>query len=429
MIDSANGGQRKDAAQTDISYRYNTPKKAEQARIDEIRDKLSELSGDTQPPSGVEDKNTVPAISQDRKSPYDVMGIDHEGIRYKPTYLGKGGENIVYALSDLPDKVLKVEVEPLMTQIEEAESKGRPITNELTTGQRETLQERLEHENASYNELRTYFGEDHVPHTSKFIRKVPVSERLLGEIYKGKRRTMLDVTLADNEMWTIVAIQEKVPQIGDDKSKSPDVRGGFAELRQRKDIEKYTDIESYKQAYDDATQSLVCNPESASFDLDKFLVIHPDLRPLVSQANENSQLKDSLKDFVLKGMEYTKQTGKGLDLAGEKNILFFENPENNSWNYKLVDALSPHSEEALKEAKGLMEKVIAKEPLVDGEPFALTSAVNYVRTMNGLAKYVGIKEHIDMPQGQTIIPTKLWDILYQGTSEKPSPQKHEEAAV
>jgi len=378
----------------------------EQIRINEVRDELRDISDIKRALSGEKNKNTVPVNLQDSESPLDVSSITQEQIeKYDPKVAGYGGENIVYTLHGHPDVVVKAEMDPLLAQIEGPDSD----MDENADNQIVRLQKSLAKENASYNELRTYFGNEHVPTTRRYVLNVPVSKDTLSAIYKAKRRSVPDVEVKTNELPTIVAIQENVPQITGDKSL--DVRGGFAELRKPADMLPNT--ESYKKAYETATQDLVCNPESgAAFDLDQFLIIHPDLRPLIAQADTNPLLKEPLEDFVKKGMKYSKETGNGLDLAGKKNILFFEKPDQ-SWNYKLVDALSPHSEKVLQRAEGLMEKV-AKEPLVDGEPFALTGAVNYVRIMNGLAKYLDIDEHLEMPHGQDITSDKLWNTLYEG---------------
>lgn len=396
LIDNAFGGQQ------ERPIRPSPPKEdfleiAKKVKIDTVRDELNDML-----------------------DPLDVSDIDHRRVRkYKPKYVGRGGENIVYALPDHPEIVVKAEVEPLMRQVEAAKAEELPVTNKITAQQRADFRERLADENTSYDELLRFFGEDHVPHTNKSILKVPLSKDILETIYRERRAPVPDFTLEAEEMWTLVAIQEKVPQIADDKSL--DVRGGFAERRKP---ENMGDIEKYKQAYYDATQSLVCDPENASFDLDQFLVIHPDLRAIITQTETNPQLKDALKDFVEKAMNYTKQTGKSLDLAGAKNILFFKNPDN-TWSYKLVDALSHYSEVALERAKELVAKIIAREPFVDGEQFAVTSAVNYIRSMNGLAKYLGIEEHIDMPQVGKVTPSEFWDVLYEGKPQPSSNQKQE----
>ncbi len=404
LIDNAFGAQQKDTVQPISTLARATHMLAEQAEIDTVRDELDDIGTQSQ---------SLPANSQDRKAPFDVSDIDHRRVkRYKPEYVGKGGENVVYALPDHPNIVVKAEVEPLKRQIEVAEKEGRPVTNKITDQQREELNEQLAAENTNYNELRTYFGDDHVPQTSKSMLKVPVSKDTLEAVYGTGGPPMPNFTLAANEMWTIVAIQEKVPQIADDKSL--DVRGGFAERRHP------ADEEGYKQAYETATQDLVRNPDSTSFDLDQFLVIHPDLRTTLEKADTNPQLKNSLKDFVQKAMDYSKQTGKGLDLAGAKNILFFENPDN-SWNYKLVDALSPYAEESFKRTKDIMGKVIRHEPLDGDEQFLLTSAVNYQRTVNGLAKHLGIDEHLDMiPYASAISSAELWDLLDENKTQETS---------
>gem|GEM_PF-7105206 len=333
------------------------------------------------------------------------------------TLLGKGGENFVYAIPDNESVVGRVAIEPLIEQLAQVE--GHQDT-EVTTA-RETLQAKLAAENATYDELCAYFGNEHVPQTTRSVSEVTTSREFLEAIHKAKRRDMPNLAQAPADMLTIAAIQEKVPEINDDNSL--DVQGGLAEVRNP----KVMNTEQYRGAYEDATQTLVCDPESPSFDLDQFLVIHPDLRKTLVQADTNSQLKASLTDFVQKAMRYSKETGKSLDLNGAKNILFFENTDN-SWSYKLIDATSPYAEAALTKTKELMEKVVAKEPIEDHiDRHLLRSAVNYQRTLNGLAKQLGIEDHLDMiPHASTVTPSEFWDILYDGGPPESSRQKQED---
>ncbi len=133
-------------------------------------------------------------------------------------------------------------------------------------------------------------------------------------------------------------------------------------------------------------------------------------------------------------MRYSKETGKSLDLNGAKNILFFENTDgntDNSWSYKLVDATSPYAEAALRKTKEIMEKVIAKEPIEDYiDRHLLRSAVNYQRTLNGLAQQLGIEDHLDLiPHASAITPSEFWDILYDGGPPESSSQKQKDEEI
>lgn len=386
---------------------------SDKADIERVREKLSAITGKNGTHSGEVDTSVVSVGSQEGETPFDVNG---------KILLGKGGENFVYDIPDDPSIVARVAIEPLIEQLAQAEGQQSTVA-------RETLQAKLAAENATYDELCTYFGNEHVPQTTRSVRQVPTSREFLETIHKAKGRVMLDVAPVPTNMLTIVATQEKVPQINDPESL--DVRGGLAEARSP----KIMNTEDYKKAYENATQALICNPESASFDLDQFLVIHPGLKPIVDQAREDPQLAASLKEFVQKSMDYSKQTGKSLDLNGAKNILFFKNTDdsntNNAWGYKLVDATSPYAEVALRKTKELMEKVITGQPIEDHiDRHLLRSAVNYQRTLNGIAKQLGIDDHLDMiPNASSLDPSKFWDILYDGGPPESFSQEQEERAA
>lgn len=368
-----------------------------QAKIIDIRGRLRAMSGD---------HHVAP--EEDKADPGRQEGVPFFDVNDK-RLLGKGGENLVYDIPDDPSKVGRVAIEPLIDQLAQA-------GGQQGAAARETLQAKLAAENATYDELCRYFGNEHVPQTTRSLYLVPTSREFLEAIHKTKGRVVPDAIQTPTNMLTIVAAQEKVSEINDDESL--DVRGGLAEARDP----KVMNTDTYKQAYLDATQALVCDPESASFDLDQFLVIHPALRETVEQAREDPQLAASLTDFVQKAMRYSKETGKSLDLNGAKNILFFKNP-GMVWGYKLVDATSPYAEVALSRSRELMEKVVAKEPIEDHiDRHLLRSAVNYQRTLNGLSKQLGIGDHLDMiPHASTVTPSEFWDILYDGGP----PQKKE----
>ena len=373
---------------------------ADQARITDIRGELRDIT------DGSHREDQADPDSQEEETPFDITD---------KTLLGRGGENFVYDIPDDPSIVGRVAIEPLIAQL--AETEGLPGTTA-----REKLQATLAAENATYDELCTYFGNEQVPQMTSYVRRIPTSRKFLEEVHEAKGRAMQDGAPTPTDMLTIVAIQEKVPEINNDNSL--DVQSGFAERRNP----AYTLPDNFEQDYEDATQSLICNPESATFDLDQFLIIHPQLAPIVKQAETIPQLKDSLKDFVQKAIRYSKETGKALDLFGPKNILFFENSEN-SWNYKLVDAIPPpNQQKSLERVEGLMEKVTTNEPLDDDEKFFLTCAVNYARSLNGLAKYLGVEDRITiMLPGQTIDPSKLWNVLLDwGPPQKSSGHEYED---
>lgn len=408
LIDNMPGGQHEDTVKPKSGIDTAHQGQVDRNRIHAIKDELRIISGDPAPRS--EEAQTDPDAPEE-ESPFDFTN---------KRLLGKGGENFVYDIPDDPSVVGRVAIEPLIEEVDKAHREGRPIENTA----RETLQAKMAAENATYDELCTYFGDDHVPQTTRSVRKVPTSIEFLEAIHKAKGKSMPDVVLAPTDMSTIVAIQEKVPEIND--VNSLDVQGGLAEARNP----KVMNAEQYRGAYEVTTQALVCDPGSASFDLDQFLVIHPALRETVEQARDNPELRASLTDFVQRAMQYSKETGKSLDLNGAKNILFFENTDeiaDNPWSYKLVDATSPYAEAALRKTKELMEKVIAKVPIEDHiDRHLLRSAVNYQRTLNGLAKQLGIDEHLDMiPHSSTISPSEFWDVLYDGGPPESSSQEQE----
>ncbi len=390
---------------------------SDKADLEQVREKLRAITGKSGTRSEGVDTGEVSDSSREEEAPFDING---------KTLLGKGGENFVYDIPDDPSVVGRVAIEPLIDQLTKAE--GQPGTEE--TSARETLQAKLAAENATYDELCTYFGNEHVPQTTRSVRQVPTSREFLEAIHKAKGRAMPEVTQLPTDMLTIVATQEKVPEINDNDT--VDIQGGLAEARDPKTM----NTEDYKKAYGDVTQALVCDPESASFDLDQFLVIHPALRATVEQAHDNPQLKASLTDFVQRAMRYSKETGKSLDLFGPKNILFFENTDgsntDSAWGYKLVDALPPSNQQkALESTEGLMKKVIAKEPIEDHlDRLLLRCAVNYQRTLNGLAKELGVEDHLDMiPHASTITPSEFWDVLYDGGPPASSSKEQEERAA
>lgn len=88
-----------------------------------------------------------------------------------------------------------------------------------------------------------------------------------------------------------------------------------------------------------------------------------------------------------------------LALAGHDNIIFF--PVDGGWTYLLIDPLPSVAIPILAWLPRLVRKVASRIPLSKIEHDVLKRAINFVRTVNGVALSIGsdisVSRYIGMP--------------------------------
>lgn len=337
-----------------------------------------------------------PKIEQQKtpKPEYELGDVEHELVsKYRPKFLAKGGEHIVYELPEHPDIVVKVRTASIKKVLEWNVEHGQPLDS-LPTEIEPRAREYLRDEAGRYQQLKKYFGSEHVPSQKEFLVKVPITENILRAIYEGEPPAVT------NEAWSVVMVQKRVEALSDSNRLA--IVAGYAE----KD-------EVPKDLYSQATAHLVFGKNSEQkMERDELLQIqsHGDLRNLVEKSDNDEGLKNALKDLIERMVAYSEETGEIFDLAGQDNIILFQ--EDGKWTFALVDTRYPGESKMIEKTKAALLKLSNGEEIDEHEKNILLNTFNFIRTVNGLAEQVGAQKRINIvPDGMTEINTDFLEML------------------
>lgn len=335
---------------------------------------------------------------------FNVSGIDHPRIeKYRPEFIAAGGQQIVFSLPDYPDKVVKVDGRDLLSAL-----KNRHYSYNDTEEERE----KAFSENIRFQQLAAYFGRDHVLSQKTHLLKVPVDRKLAREvcIEFGQNIEELPEEIEQDkkhEVWTLVTLQEKSLEIS--SSQSLGLTAGIAELRPQLNPD-------FARAYNQITQQTIFDlQDTHPLEIDGLVEVQRYLQNLISAALINPELKKVLADFTQKSLQYTNDTGEILDFAGLDNIIFFPDSQGH-WQYLLTDALFPaNGHEMITEAKDTLVELAQNGALdIDHvETIVLKNTLNYVRTVNGLAQWLGLDSRIDLisPLAKQLTPEQIFSLI------------------
>lgn len=332
----------------------------------------------------IEQAETPQEVSAEQKDNYELTAVEHELVsKYQPKFLAKGGEHIIYDIPDHPDIVVKVRTASIKKVLEWNVEHGQPLDSlpaEIEPRAREYLKE----EAGRYQQLKKYFGAEHVPSQKEFLVKIPITEDILKALYDGNPPT------TTNEVWSVVMVQKRVEALSDPERLA--IVAGYAE-----------NDEVSEDLYRQATEHFVLgkNPEE-KIEKDKFLEIqsHNDLKTLLEKSEGDENLRESLKELVEKIILYTEETGEIFDLAGQDNIVLSQ--KDGKWTYSLVDTRYPGESKMVEKAKIALLKLSVGNEIDEHEKNVLLNIFNFVRTVNGLAEQMGAQKRINIvPEGMT----------------------------
>lgn len=319
---------------------------------------------------------------------FDVSGLtDDEIIRkYRPRFLGRGGEHVVYEIPEHPDVVAKIDVDLLRKALEyRAQNREAGVPADfITESDRAKLDEQLRAKRACYEKMREIFGREHVLPERIFFMKVPITDAIRDAIFHGPTPDAVK-TDAASEVWAVVKIQRRAPELNNPERFG--IVGGYLEQR-----------DPHPEVYRRVTAATIEHEEGAHFTTDEFReLMGSPIEELLEKAETDAAIRTALIDFVRRAIQYTNETGELLDLAGFDNVPFWREPDG-TWNYRLVDALYPGygNSAKLELAPGALIRAAAGEQLDNDTRVGLLNAVNYVRLVNGLAAYLGEGERIDL---------------------------------
>ncbi len=344
-------------------------------------------------------------ITPNEKSLFSPDDIENSRIdKYKPKLEGVGGQQLVYSFPDYPEIVAKVEMATLLEEVAAIIEVGNigKKANQVVLEQKKHQKE-LEHQ-----DLVDFFGKNHVLVETFHILKIPVNQRIINSMATllGWSETQRSFVAGydKNSISSLLAFQEKF-----DVLKQPDklsVTAGLAELRP-----VVTPL--YEEIYNDLTVAALYDLESVNpIPVDKIIKIHPFLEKIMEKLAEDEQLKEMVKEFISKAINYSKKTGKLLDLIGIDNVVFFKE-ETGQWSFKLLDAIGSVT---LIEIKDLLNKIAINQDIEIGktEVAHLLNAINSVRVINLLANFLGLDEKLEIATEEIrtlLLPSVLMKII------------------
>jgi len=329
-------------------------------------------------------------MSAERPNPYNKLPTGHEAVmQYKPTFLARGGDHLVYEAEGHPDTVIKASTFKIKDVLMDNAERGLPLDG-ISDEMRASLEKEIEEKNAQIRLYREYFGTEHTLSERRYVMQVPVSSEIVKEIFVDdwKDRQPPKGIGEIQAAWTAAVIQKKSPEISDPNHMGL-YFGGFIEGRKEQpDVSEY---EALNRAF-------LGKKSIEPKDLELFFKTQDNpkthaLADLLSRAEEDSTLKIVIQDIVRKSIRFAEETGNILALAGEDNVILF--PKGEGWSYLLVDAIPLYNDPIFKFAKVAKERSENGEDLSNKDKAYITRSLNFVRTMNGLAAASGLEERLE----------------------------------
>lgn len=328
-------------------------------------------------------------MNLESSSVYDNLP-ENSGLieHYKPKFLARGGDHLVYTVEDHPDMVVKASTFKIKDILHENAKNNQPLDS-LSEDQKTKFEKEIFDKNLQITQLREFFGREHTLSEKRYLMKIPVSNEVLREIFKDdwKKRQPPINSQTLIEAWASVAVQKKSEEILD-----PDHNGlscgGFLEDREYKSSD-----------YKELNNKFCVNPTHDQEDRNVFFNLqdNPEIHAisdLLTLAVNDQGLRELMQELNKKMINYAENTGNILALAGKDNIIFYR--KNDLWNYLLVDALTIHDEPVLHFAREAIHKYLNNEQLTDHEKILIIKALNFTRIVNGLALCLDIEERLNI---------------------------------
>ncbi|MCE9586404.1 hypothetical protein K8R04_03740 [Candidatus Uhrbacteria bacterium] len=344
----------------------------------------------------------------------DALPEEHELTkRYKPKFLGKGGENLVYEAEGRDAFVIKAQKQALAETMAWNEASGlEPGDDSIAV---EELREgKLLEERKRYQSLKEVFG-DHVLNQRFYVMQVPVGPAVREELNQSPQLHHVNIPEKAEAGWTIVSIQERAEAMKDNRRLS--MGGANLELilgktgRMKKDPYVRNVYDRVTDAYMSRDSAETSGVTPVEFE---FLMEDTRLEALMRKAERDPGLWKALADFQRKAVEFSEKNQDIMDFAGLDNIIFHRD-QDGDWTYTIVDGLYPFATKVLQKGAEAFVKHEMGVKLVSKEENVIIQSINYVRIVNGLGKWLGTGEYIDfLPEELQKKKTSASKFIYGG---------------
>jgi len=301
----------------------------------------------------------IPSVSASA-SPYDIPpNISDITDKYRPTYLGSGSEQLVYAIEGHPDIVIKVSLESARECFKwQKQDVNRTIDKYIADESVQTeLHVRIESAKERDKELNKFFEQRNVLPQRYIKCKVPITNDIVIERAQGRAESeeLLKGVIPD-ELYVVARVQRVVKEfLNDDKPKG-----------------------MFSPGY----QELLESPDSYLFPPTEII-----------ERNDLSRDEKLKKDFISRAVTYSNVTGRILDLPGTDNVIY--TGEGESRSYMLVDAVYPATwQKTLEEFRNFVNDYIVNksdipQQMLEKKVYIVLNASNYIFKINTAAATLG----------------------------------------
>jgi hypothetical protein len=301
--------------------------------------------------------------------------------------IGQGYEHFVYRRPARRLSVLKISGHKVRELLTEFDGPTRPGGTDLASYARSRFGPDVLSKNDDLRALLGAFGAAHVLRERRYLVLVELSDRFIRQLFLADFWGRLAPPWVGNSelVWTHAALQPFSQSASDPRRLSISF-GRFTEDRPF-DREVYR---AFNLSLERGHQGVVQR--------DMFLELQDHtagngIGKLLGRADRDPELRAAVADFVVKAVCYAKTTGKILALAGQDNGFFVR--EAGRWTYQLMDVLPIPTGALLSEAEQFALG-ISDWPRPKKELETIKRALNFVRTIDGLAAAVGVDERIGL---------------------------------
>lgn len=325
----------------------------------------------------------------EKKQPYSLEGSLHvAALKYRPEFLAKGGEHLVYDIPGNPDVVVKANALSIGEGLAYAEALGVDADSDNPRYVR-FLNERVAYKRKMQTALRTHFGREHVVPQKYFVANIPLPQDFDTVLEPFVGFQFNDIPQHTDNAKGIVAVQERVPEL-----KRSDRLTPVGINVERKQLSKMRNDGHLLHLYDTVTTGLMSAESTQTSELKpedfRRLLSSPSLDTILESAEQDAELREMLRDFVERAASFAEETGETIDLAIDNTIFYKQ--EDGTWTYRIVDGLFGLATNVIDNGKEAMLKARLGQPITEIERNALIQSVNFTRAINGIGKLVGAKK-------------------------------------
>ncbi|MCX6790402.1 MAG: hypothetical protein NTV60_02635 [Candidatus Kaiserbacteria bacterium] len=322
------------------------------------------------------------------KSEFDAWPPGVEAVeKYRPEFIARGGDHLVYRVPDHPDIVVKVSWRKIKDIVHHCHQEGNVMSEDDVRAYAESeYTHDIAQKNAEAKDLRTYFGPEHTLSERRYLMQVPITAEMLHELYKNDYldRPLPKAAEKVDSVWTHVSVQRYTEE-AENKKRLAFCFGNYPEW-------SHVDHADYEKI----TTALL-DSDSGQISTEQFLQLQDlskekYLTSLVTEAETDESLKMALTDFIKHAIHYTSEKGQTLALSGEDNVVFYE--KDGKWTYLLVDATPVPAELIYNRAA---EIVSGGSQMSESDKSMVVRCLNYVRVINGVAMALGVSDRLPMP--------------------------------